>query len=252
MNDKNTISDELLTKFLCGKTTPEESELVMAYMAESDENIEDLKNICAAIEMQKDMDAQPAHQKRERNHKRTIWMISSVAATVLIIVACYTIINITTHSHNGEPILAEVTDTIRQTATDSESIRYDTVNNLTNEEDKDSEKEFSPVLQQNQGKNYAGLTEKSGYCNMVIPKTTTYNVSSSQIYFDFNWSTDAQTSRFELFDSSHALIFQEETTEDYIKFKASEYRAYNVLSWKLTALYEDGNTKVNTGTIKFE
>ena len=56
MNDKNTISDELLTKFLCGKTTPEESELVMAYMAESDENIEDLKNICAAIEMQKDMD----------------------------------------------------------------------------------------------------------------------------------------------------------------------------------------------------
>ena len=253
MNDKNTISDELLTKFLCGKTTPEETELVMAYMAESDENVEDLKNICAAIEIQKDKTAsQPTHTRRNRIFKRAIWTITSVAASVLIIVACY-IAFTTNTANNNDPVIAEVNDTILHPITNIEIGGCDSTNNSKKDKvNEEMAKHPVPILQPNREKNYAGSTEKEGYCNMLAPKKSTYSVPLSQAYFDFSWSTDAPHTKVELYDSNHKLIHKEESDDDYIRFKTAEYQTYNLIYWKVTALFENGNTTENKGTIRFE
>ena len=53
MENKKEISDELLEKYLSGQCTEAEEAEVLDYMSQSDENIDDLTNIVAAIEAQK-------------------------------------------------------------------------------------------------------------------------------------------------------------------------------------------------------
>ena len=53
MENKKEISDELLAKYLSGQCTEAEEAEVLDYMSQSDENIDDLTNIVAAIETQK-------------------------------------------------------------------------------------------------------------------------------------------------------------------------------------------------------
>lgn len=53
MENKKEISDELLAKYLSGQCTEVEEAEVLDYMSQSDENIDDLTNIVAAIEAQK-------------------------------------------------------------------------------------------------------------------------------------------------------------------------------------------------------
>ena len=53
MENKKEISDELLAKYLSGQCTEAEESEVLDYMSQSDENIDDLMNIVAAIETQK-------------------------------------------------------------------------------------------------------------------------------------------------------------------------------------------------------
>lgn len=53
MENRKEISDELLAKYLSGQCTEAEETEVLDYMAQSDENIDDLTNIVAAIEAQK-------------------------------------------------------------------------------------------------------------------------------------------------------------------------------------------------------
>ena len=53
MENKKVISDELLAKYLSGQCTEAEEAEVLDYMSQSDENIDDLMNIVAAIEAQK-------------------------------------------------------------------------------------------------------------------------------------------------------------------------------------------------------
>ena len=53
MENKKEISDELLAKYLSGQCTEAEEAKVLDYMSQSDENIDDLTNIVAAIEAQK-------------------------------------------------------------------------------------------------------------------------------------------------------------------------------------------------------
>ena len=53
MENKKEISDELLDKYLSGQCTEAEEAEVLDYMSQSDEIIDDLMNIVAAIEAQK-------------------------------------------------------------------------------------------------------------------------------------------------------------------------------------------------------
>ena len=53
MENKKEISDELLAKYLSGQCTEAEESEVLDYMSQSDEHIDDLTNIVAAIETQK-------------------------------------------------------------------------------------------------------------------------------------------------------------------------------------------------------
>ena len=80
MENKKEISDELLAKYLSGQCTDAEEAEVLDYMSQSDENIDDLTNIVAAIEAQK----KAASLATKKETRRFIpW---AAAASVLLLV----------------------------------------------------------------------------------------------------------------------------------------------------------------------
>ena len=79
---EKTISDELLTRWLCGKATPEEENKVLDYLADSDENIEDLKAIVAATQLANN---EAVSMPRRRNlFKIPIAIAASIALLVCV------------------------------------------------------------------------------------------------------------------------------------------------------------------------
>lgn len=50
MDNERHITDEALTRYLCGQCTPDEAAAVEAYLGQSDERIDDLLAMVAAVE----------------------------------------------------------------------------------------------------------------------------------------------------------------------------------------------------------
>lgn len=80
MENKKEISDELLAKYLSGQCTEAEELEVLDYMSQSDENIDDLTNIVAAIEAQKKATSLATKKETRR------FIPWSAAASVLLLV----------------------------------------------------------------------------------------------------------------------------------------------------------------------
>ena len=80
MENKKEISDELLDKYLSGQCTEAEEAEVLDYMSQSDENIDDLTNIVAAIEAQKKATSLATKKETRR------FIPWSAAASVLLLV----------------------------------------------------------------------------------------------------------------------------------------------------------------------
>lgn len=77
----NDISDEQLARFLTGQATSDEASLVQDACAQSDESMEDILNMVAAIEL---------HQKnasgKVRPAARSVWRYWVAAAVLLLLV----------------------------------------------------------------------------------------------------------------------------------------------------------------------
>ena len=73
------VTDEMITRYLCGKATPEEESAVLDYLSERDGRIDDLLAMSAAIETTK-----------QREHKTTptrfSWSVISAAACVALLI----------------------------------------------------------------------------------------------------------------------------------------------------------------------
>ena len=92
MKGAEHITDEMLTRWLCGQSFPDEEAAVLDYLAESDERIDDLSAISAAVNMH-------AARLPERR-TRLLWPLVSAAASVALL------IGIGLHIHNSGSAVA--------------------------------------------------------------------------------------------------------------------------------------------------
>lgn len=249
MNDKNTISDELLTKFLCGKTTPKETELVLAYMAERDENVEDLKNICAAIEIQKDIEKVAPR----RSLRRFLWIISSVAASVAAIVICLVAIN-RNDGRNDDTYIVHQTDTVK-----FEPATHDTVTAVEPTEEASkaqtehrSNELFMPIQQAEQSKHYAGEMAKVNYVSLLFPYKDVHYISSDRKTINFQWESDAIRIHLMVKDFEDNLLLDKQiTNDDHYQWNLPSIEE-NAFFWKMIFSFKDGSTKTKQGRIQDE
>lgn len=81
----------MIARYLSGKSSPEEEALVLDYLSESDEHLEDLLAMSAAVEVNKE--EEPKHQTRP------LWPAISAAASVAILIGVGVAI---WHNNTGE------------------------------------------------------------------------------------------------------------------------------------------------------
>lgn len=78
MQTNINISDELLTRYLSGKVTDDERRRVEDYLAASDEHLDEMLTVTAAIEQ--------FGGERHKRHTRPLWPVISTAASVALII----------------------------------------------------------------------------------------------------------------------------------------------------------------------
>ena len=248
MEHKQRISDELLAKYLAGKTTPEETEQVLVYLSDGDGNVEELECICEAIEVQKTAE-RVSWLKETHSRRQILWGISSAAA-IAIIVLIVAFVGFQGTRQN-DSIVVQV-----DTAQVVVPLR-DLGNGV--EEKKQKQADANNVLptpnwQGDKVKNYAGNHDKQEYCKMILPSQELYRVSVERAYFDFHWTTDAVEQTMTLKDENGVVLYQKDLAvdDDYMKFKVSDYRQYGKIQWTLSVSYESGKTECKNGVICFE
>lgn len=260
MSPSQSISDELLAKYISGKASPAETEAVLSYLAENDESLEDFAHICAAVKTQyaanqKDITVQPTM------HRRWVWIISSAAAVALVLVV--SLFAFKTHNNGDNGLVAVNMDTVRigsvvsETANPEGEINQEAdkdVNDKTEEQSVAEKSNVStPTWQGDVPKNYAAATEKTAYCNVISPAKDKIVISKNKTYFDFYWNTDAVEQELVLKDKNHQVIYQKLIQDnDYIKLKTSDYQNYNMIYWELSFKFSSGKIEKKKGEISFE
>lgn len=248
MKPEHNLSDELLAKYLAGKTSPEETEQVLSFLAENDGNLDDFAQICAAIEVQKSAEMAASAQKKAFR-RRILWVASSAAAIALIVVVALFAFQPKENSH----WVAQQTDSTQNTNVVPKSKSTDNQEGDIENKKTENTDAVAPNWRGEQPKNYAESTSKTGFCNMVTPSQSKYAVSTQRTYFDFSWSTDAVRETLTLKDETGQIRYREEMqNEDYVKLKVADYQKYGKLSWALVLTYSSGATETKTGDIVFE
>ena len=72
------MTDEMIARYLSGKSSPEEEAVVLDYLSESDEHLEELLAMSAAVEVNK--------EEEPKRQTRLLWTAISVAASVTILI----------------------------------------------------------------------------------------------------------------------------------------------------------------------
>lgn len=75
---QSKVTDEMIARYLSGKSSPEEEAVVLDYLSESDEHLDDFLAMSAAVEVNKE--EEPKHQTRP------LWPAISAAASVAILI----------------------------------------------------------------------------------------------------------------------------------------------------------------------
>lgn len=251
MENNRKISDELLSKYLDGKTTVEETERVLDYLAESDENVEDLANISAAIEIMHDVEKAAAR----RSPRRFLWIISSVAASVAAIVICI----VTFNKGNGVddfPVIVAQTDTVKykqqiQDTTKAIEIKIET-EDTSKSVHPTTTSESVPIQSAAQSKNYAGEMAKVNYVSLLYPYKKVHYIPSDRKTFNFQWDSDATKIHLTIQDFEDNLLLDKQINDDdHFLWNLPPIEG-NAFYWKMIFTFRDGSTKTKQGRIQDE
>ena len=248
MENNRKISDELLAKYLDGKTTAEETEEVLAYLAESDENIEDLANISAAVEIMHDVEKGAGR----RPSRKFLWVISSVAAAIVAIVICLVAFN-RGEGEEGSPLIAEQTDTVRFEPPIQDTVTaVEPTEVAAKEQPEQQSGEFVPIQQAERSRNYAGEMAKVNYASILYPYKDVVYVSLDRKNIDFQWESDAIKVRLEIMDFEDKLLLDKQIEYDNHFLWTLPSIEENAFFWKMTFTFMNGSTKIKQGRIQDE
>lgn len=243
MREKTNISDELLVKFLNSDTTKEESEQVLNYLSENDENLEDF--ICMAAALESHWDEERIRKTlRLRTRRRVLWWTSAAAAViVLLIVGTFIIRN---NGQQQENLIAqqEQTEIPEENGSQESAVEVDsTLENGTSE--RQEIQQYTPKKEE--PKLYADSSHKQYYATMIYPskEVTTVNQKRS---ITFRWNSDAENIHLEITSGENAVL----VNEDLGKSKWYHLQTTDTTTtyhWKISFNYSNKTSIVKQGKI---
>lgn len=239
MGKNENISDELLAKYMSGQTTPAEEAAVLDYLAESDENLENFLQMCAAVEANHAPKA-----GAQRNYRIYFKWIAVAAAAALLVFVCLfawmhqkqdniEIAQKENPAQHTNPVHTRVTDSVEMPTTDVPTTL---------------EKSNELIPEMVDPKNYADSSRKRNYANMIYPSSKLTSISQEKKSLIFRWNTDAVDIRFSVKDDKGNLITEKQLEAvKYFPFAIPDDK--DTLHWQAIFTYADGTTTVRKGSI---
>ena len=277
--NKNTIdiSEHLLTKFLDGKTDAPETEQVLAYLNENNENLEDFMNIRSAILMDTECPIEidlieclnvvkqhtNSYQANKNTFQKRFYIITSFAAAAMVAGIVFLI---TFYFSNNDKQLTAQDEIIKD---EVQNVYIDSINELpypeyrisdnkdlaSNEPRKNKETEvIEEELEtqvQIQERNTAAKIVGNQF-EMVKPSKTPYIVAIKNLNktFNFQWNTNAEKVEVVLKDKDGKILLAKEISQSGLQLKYEDYYKYLELYWELKATFQDGTVEEKQGILQ--
>jgi len=279
MNKTNIhISDHLLAKFLDGKTDAQETEQVLSYLNESEENLEEFLNIRSAIlidteppieiNLSECLNVVEQHINTGRTNKKSFqkrfYTITSFAAAAMVagivfLITFYFSNNDKNFTAQDEIIKEEIQNVYQDSINElpKPESKFNDNKYLANNELQETNKPASQIEEEEETeiqilhRNTALKTEGNLF-EMVKPYKTPYIVGVKNLdkYFDFKWKTNAKKIEVTLKDKNGNILESGEVLDSVFQIKYLDYYKYLEIYWELKATFQDGTEEKNTGVLQ--
>jgi len=278
MNKKYLHIDHLLAKFLDGKTNIAETEQVLAYLNENNENLEDFMNIRSAAQIETECPVEIDFEERLNTVKQHIatsnkkatrnkfYLITTLAAAAITVGAVFVVFFNTVNKEYRPVAHQETYEEIKQTISQEEINEETFPTNLNNkefasndaQEKKESKTTTTPVDKEEetevqvqiQHKNTAKKSEENLF-EIIKPAKTPYIILCKNLEktFDFQWNTNAEKIEITLKDKTGKILLNKEVSQNTWSIKYADYIKYEDIHWELKAIFEDEETAVKRGIL---
>lgn len=244
MDKKEQMSDELLAKYMSGKASPEEEAVVLDYLADNEENLDDFLNMTASIELQHGKEKTGNAQKI---WKKIIWGVSAAAAIALLVIVGVFAFN--HESNQGEEFAQKKQTTQTQNDKSTTSVR-DTLDSSKDHKQissKSIENIQTPAI--HEPKLYADSAKKKNYANMIYPASKLTSISNEKKSVNFRWSTDAEKVILKITNlKGEELISKELKGQKGYSYMLAESH----VCWETIFCFENGKRISKSGELTIE
>jgi len=275
------ISEQLLAKFLDGKTDAMETEHVLAYLNKNNENLEDFMNIRSAtlidseppieIDLTERLDVVKQHitSSNKKTNKNRFYLITSVAAAAMVAGIVFLFIFIGSKKDNylatDPKIDKEEIQDVSQDTIDERIVpihpnhdKKELANHEPREKNEpivthtpEDNEEETEIQVQVQHRNTAKKSEANLF-EMIKPTKPLHAILCKNLdkTFDFQWDTNAEKIEVTLKDRTDKILLTQEVTQNVLSIKYADYIKYKNIHWELKATFKDGKTEEKNGVLQ--
>ncbi len=282
------MKDDLLIRFIDGKTTPEETEAVINELSQDGEaakewiqmvqgaRLADTKpaqNISSEEFVARTLASRTERQTERRKIVRLPWIIGSVTAVAASVAIIATVFNNGGIDENPGQIMAEVVDSTENAVVEDTVVVADEVidiKDVVRESMAETivEKPSSGIVSETEGQieELVGIkiehdsnaatasAAEAPYFEMIKPAKTPYKVkvNNPDKDFVFEWDTaEASSVRLQILDKDGNVLIDMEALEDgRCGITAVELVDKGVLDWTIEAIFFDGSKVRKSGKIE--
>lgn len=268
------VSDELLAKFLDNKTSEEETEIVLKYINENIEHLDEFLTIrkasmlvdhkpCNVIENNPISDNNNYNSKQLILNKKKLSLWISVAASVLFIITISIffvlkkpISESTEMAHNSKQ---DSTKNEKEQVQPIDSQKDNKNNSIDEAEQKSIEHQNSsnkgndevPVQIKNQ--NYANQQSVENKLLMIKPGKSPYSILCKNIekQLNFEWEiSNAKEIKITLLNSTRKeIVSHSDPNMKYYLIPLKNLNNEKTIIWELKVVFEDNTTQIKSGVI---
>lgn len=262
MNNKKEISDEALARYISGVSSADEEARVLDFMAESDENVDDLLNIADAVRIQQEyeqrsgtvMDADDGRNKTRRFVLRPVYW---AAASLLVAVTILGLWRFGTRG-SGQVIVAD-TDSIPVDKASDDAWSNPTpstdggllADNNGGAKQLSVEDDGMYVVHQDQNIMASQGTKAEALSLEVISPRRSHEVCLRGDKVSFSWRSNGAKTEIILFDDDMEMLRRIDVTgRESIDISTASLTDIDTLHWRIEASSPNGTVVNHEGSVQ--
>lgn len=263
MNNKKEISDEALARYISGVSSTDEEARVLDFMAESDENVDDLLNIADAVRIQHEYEQRSgtlmnADDGRKKTRRFVLRPLYWAAASLLVAVSILGLWRFGTR--DSGPVVASATDSSK-TEIISDSSRLNPrlsadeegllAENRGTAKQPSGEDDGMYEIHQDQNIMASQGTKAEALSLEVVTPRRSHEVCLRGDKVTFSWHSNGAKTELILFDDEMEMLRRIDVTgRESIDISTASLTDIDTLHWRIEASSPNGTVVKHEGSVQ--